>query len=1206
MIVAACPDIDRLLRFLQGHSPSVDDEALVGHVEGCAACRAELERLAAATELPALRAARTRREAPADLAFLRDLKGLDLRHLSDAAVPRSSAGSPPPEIPGYEILAELGRGGAGVVYHARHLAVNRAVAIKMLHPSLFPTEADRRRLRAEAEAVARLQHPNVVQLYEIGEAGGSPYLVLEYVDGGTLESHLAGRPQPPRETASLVATLARAVHAAHLKQIIHRDLKPANILLHRDAATGTGGARSEKDSLPAHPGSFDVPKITDFGLAKRLDRTVSGLTQTLSGTPAYMSPEQVPDTAGEPPATPVTPATDVYALGVILYEMLTGRPPFLGTDWVTTLLQVVRRAPVPPRELQPGTPRDLQTICLKCLEKEPGKRYVTAGELADDLGRFLDDEPIRARPVGLVGRLVRWGRRNPMPAALLSALMVTGLSAFVAILWQWRTAVHARQDAVEAQQKAERAGADERRARYRSNIAAAAAALQIQNSSTARRALDDAPEEHRDWEWRHLFSQLDGSRAAMLGAMPAQGNWQLPVLSPSGKQLAAPDRDERTINIWDATTGAALGALRGHEGPVYALAYSPDGRRLASGAADSVIRLWDPAAGKELAVLRGHEQRVEWLCYSPDGQRICSLDPKSGRLWDATTGRQIALLGGPTDPAAVCFSPDSRRLVIGLGPRVCLWDATTGRQIAVLGSHEHQVTNLAVSSDGKRIASHGENEGTIRLWDGVTGREVDVLRGGLGYAGAFRFSPDGSRFVVGSAHPDTSIHLWEAATGRPIATMSGHKNTILWVSFGPDSRRIVSTSSDQTAWLWDGVTGQPLAPLHGHTGSVWHATFSPDGQRVVTASSDQTLRLWDATSGDLISVLRGHKWVVQGAAFAANGALLVSRSAEGESRIWDMKLAERNGILRGHESFVYDVAFSPDRDRVASAAWDGTVRLWDVTTGSQTAVLRHGAMKSAAGIVSSVAWHPGGGQLASVTRDDAIHLWDLTTGRRIRVFHAPTGDWQEDARAVFNPAGTLLASGSRDGSVRLWDLATGKSAGLLGGHEGHALDVVFSPDGSHLASVGFDRTVRIWDVATRAAVKVLTADFKGCRIAYSADGHRIAAGSLDGTVRLWDAHTYRELAVLSDLKRVFGLAFSHECTRLAIGYADNTIRLWDVATAREVCELRGHKEYVHAVAFSPDGTRLASASGDSTVRIWDTVRPSVRAHPPDADIPPRG
>ena len=365
-------------------------------------------------------------------------------------------------------------------------------------------------------------------------------------------------------------------------------------------------------------------------------------------------------------------------------------------------------------------------------------------------------------------------------------------------------------------------------------------------------------------------------------------------------------------------------------------------------------------------------------------------------------------------------APDSRRLVAGSGRQVCLWDATTGRRIAVLASHEHQVANLAVSPDGQRIASHGDDEDHIDLRDAVTGQEVAVLRGGLEYQGALTFSPDGSRLVSGSLYPDNTVRLWDASTGRRIAEMQGHKNTIRWVAFGPDGRRIVSASYDQTARLWDGW----IRPAHRSSprphARVWNASSAP-----VASGSSQPRPTRRYGSGTRLRRLDRRAArppaEVAGAAFAATGALLVSRSWDGESRIWDMELAERNGILRGHEGFVYDVAFSPDGARTASAAWDGTVRLWDATTGRQTAVLRHGSMNSAAGIVSSVAWHPDGSQLATVTRDDTIHLWDLTTGQRIRVFHAATGDWQGDARAVFNPAGTLLAAGSRDGSVRLWD-----------------------------------------------------------------------------------------------------------------------------------------------------------------------------------------
>jgi WD40 repeat protein/serine/threonine protein kinase len=1061
-----------------------------------------------------------------------------------------------PRIPGYEVQELLGRGGMGVVFRARHLRLNRIVALKMARAGGYASPFERERFQREAVAVAGLGHPNVVQIHDVGDSDGWPYYTMEFVDGGSLAERLSGTPMPAHQAALLVATLASAVEAAHKGGIIHRDLKPSNVLL---TADGT-------------------PKVADFGLARRQE---GGATLTQSGarvgTPSYMAPEQARGLTHA-----VGPGLDIYALGAILYELLTGRPPFRGETAAETERQVIEQEPESPSRLNAKVPTDLETICLKCLEKEPGGRYATAGALAEDLSRFLNHEPIRARPMGPLVRLARWGSRNPVLVASLSMVSVTALVAIATILWQWR-------GAVEARQQSDLAVKSERWERYRSNISAAASALQFQNNSgTARRALEAAPYEHQNWEWRHLKSQLDNSRAVMPGT-PTDALLRRPIISPSGDRVAIVDKDAQTINLWETATGKLAGSLTGHAGPVGVLAFSPDGKRLASGSADKTVRLWDPATFQEVAVLRGHENPVDWLYFSPDGLRICSVGAGSARLWDAATGRPVASLGGPVRRFGVIFTPDGQRLVIGLGREARVYDASTGRQIAALGTHQAQVVRLVVSPDGKRIASSDHDDNNIRLFDGVTGREIAVLCGHTFCPEVLAFSPDGARLASGGTYPDVAIRLWESATGRPIAKVTGHGNTIRSITFDPEGRRAVSASAEQ-AWLWDASTGERLVQFRDYSGDLSNAIFSPDGKRVITASADQTLRVWDSALGQLVAVLRGHTAEVHAAAFAAQSSLLVSVAADGEARVWDMKLAERNGILRGHDGFVYDVAFSPLGTQVASAAWDGTARVWDVTTGRQSAVLQHEHGKRDDKIAGSVAWHPGGKQLVTATRADTITLWDVENSKAVHVFNSPTGDWNGEVRAVFNPAGTLLASGSRDGSIRLWDVATGKLADVLQGHEGSVLDVAFNPDGKQLASVGYDRTVRLWDLAKRSAGKILPTDPEGYRIAFDADGRLLAASSRNGNVRIWNAHTHQELYVLPHVNRVYGLAFSPDGSRLATGCSDNTIRIWDVATGKDVCELRGHQAYVHAVNFSSDGTRLASASGDLTVRIWHSFQ----------------
>ncbi len=451
MHMTSCPSGEKLPGLLADALGAAERDALARHVEGCTSCQDQLARLTGTPDTEVWRrAGHPPQDSGAEEEMLRRLKQMPpglaptsrepgtrpagLRPRAGIPPTGTESGGPPP-VPGYEILGELGRGGMGVVYEARQLGLQRTVALKMVQNGIQAGPKDLARFRTEAAVIARLQHPNIVQIYDVGEAAGRPYFVLEFVAGGSLAQHLQGTPQPVRPAAQLVETLARAVHAAHANGVIHRDLKPANILLQRSEVRGQrseeGGWSLRSDLCPL---TSDLsPKITDFGVAKcaggeEPDARGATVTGEILGTPSYMAPEQA-----MVPRQPVGPAADVYALGAILYELLTGRPPFTGETPLATVLQVLHNEPVPVTSLRPNVPRDLETICLKCLRKEPRKRYGSALELAEDLRHFLRDEPIRARPVTAAERLWRWVRRRPVPAGLLGAGLLAPVVALIAL-----------------------------------------------------------------------------------------------------------------------------------------------------------------------------------------------------------------------------------------------------------------------------------------------------------------------------------------------------------------------------------------------------------------------------------------------------------------------------------------------------------------------------------------------------------------------------------------------------------------------------------------------------------------------------------------------------------------------------------------------------------------------------------------------------
>jgi serine/threonine protein kinase len=630
----------------------------------------------------------------------------------------------------------LGRGGMGVVYKARQTNLKRLVALKMILAGSHAGQADLARFRVEAEAVARLQHPNIVQIYEVNEAGGLPYFSLEYVDGGSLAKQLAGTPMRARQAAELLETLARAVHHAHRREIVHRDLKPANVLLTR------GG----------------VPKVADFGLAKRLEAEGEHLTRSgaVMGTPSYMAPEQA-----EGKAKFIGPAADVYALGAILYEMLTGRPPFRAETPLDTILQVISEEPVPPRLLQSRVPRDLETICLKCLEKRPALRYPSAKALADDLRRFLNGEPIQARSLGVVGRAWRWAKAHPGYSVTAFVLLVGG---FLGIL-----------DMIQRMSS-------------------------FPDIPTLPQKINFLPDQRRQALPPKIVPDPMPTRTPQ--ALRTGRRVRAVAFSPDSKLLAAAG-DARVVTLWQPATGKTVGTLRGHTDTISGVAFRPDGRRLASASWDGTVRVWEVAGGQTVLTFSGHGRRVLSVAFSPDGKYLASGGTGlTALVWEAETGRQVHSLGGHTDHVTcVTFSPDGKRLATGSWDKaVRVWDAATGKLVFTSAGHNSRIINVAFSPDGNRLASAGVDN-RVMVWDPLIGASVRSFRTNNGEMSSVAFSRDSSKIAL--AGWDKTVRLWDAASGRALFRPLSHAHFITGVAFDLDGRRLATAGWDGTVHVWN-------------------------------------------------------------------------------------------------------------------------------------------------------------------------------------------------------------------------------------------------------------------------------------------------------------------------------------------------------------------------------------------------------------------
>jgi eukaryotic-like serine/threonine-protein kinase len=711
-----------------------------------------------------------------------------------------------PAIPGYEIEHELGRGGMGVVYKARQVPLGRSVALKVILTSSHAGAAERERFRKEAADIARLQHPNIVQIYEVGEHEELPFFSLEFCPGGSLADHLDGTPLTPLPAGRLIETLARAIHACHERHIIHRDLKPANVLLAGlDSVSKQPGVPAGDESPGKAAERHEVlsgftPKISDFGLAKDLESSAHTASGAIVGTPSYMAPEQAGGKSKQ-----VGPAADVYALGAILYELLTGRPPFLAATPMDTVLQVLGNDPVPPRQLQPKTPPDLERICLKCLEKEPGKRYATALDLAEDLGRLQRGEPVKARPLSWRGRAWRWCRRNPAVATLMAVVAVTLLAGTATAMGFALQAAARASDLAIAEGKANQKADEEKQAREAAQKAQAAA-------DTARRLAD---EQRVRAEWLAYAGQIAF----------AQREWQDNNVAHAFELL---DACQWNVRGWEhrylyTVFTSNQRTLRGHTGPVHGVSFSPDGKRLASAGHyqdgnswKGELKVWDVERGQQVLSLTDHAGPVHSLCFSPDGKHLASAGgDDTVRIWDVERGQEVLSLKGHTGlDHSICFSPDGKRLASATHKEVMVWDVERGQQVLSLPDLTGWVFSVNFSPDGKRLASS---------------------TGGLDTQG---------KPLAGE------VKVWDAQQGTDLLTLKGHTSAVWSISFSPDGSRIASGSSDGTVKLWDAKTGEQVLTLQGHTGAVLCVSFSPDGKRLASASHDQIVKVWDLAAAE--------------------------------------------------------------------------------------------------------------------------------------------------------------------------------------------------------------------------------------------------------------------------------------------------------------------------------------------------------------------
>jgi WD40 repeat protein/serine/threonine protein kinase/tetratricopeptide (TPR) repeat protein len=1122
----------------------------------------------------------------------------------------TAAGTRPAPVPGYELLRELGRGHTGVVHKALQLLYGRPVALKVVNDETLGGAHDLTAFAAAGRAALRLAHPNIVTLYEVGDAAGQPYLASEWVEGESLRQRLARRPLPAGAAARMVETLARAVQYAHEKGVLHGHLSPANVLL----------------------GPGDTPRIADFGLAAFLGGSRPG--HPFPADPAYAAPEQAggpppvahapgspPSGAGEAPrpapdlrlqalagprkhgalSGPVKspmesaaerglrPAVDVYGLGAVLYALLTGRPPLLGASREQTLELVRSRRPVPPGRLHHGLAADLEAICLKCLSKRPGRRYRSALDLAEALRRYREGRRVQAWPAALAGRAARWCRDNLAAVAAFGLLTL----AFAAVL---ALSVRGRRSALDDLAKVEAKHRDTAQqvqevSKLRDQEAAAKAAAGQQAEQAQRERLTALQE--RDEARTRLAEQTKGRQIAVAAfqaetAKRVDAQERARTAEELGKQ-AAERRAEvaRHLMAMHVATGTRLldeGNLAG------ALPWFVQVLRLAQ-----AERLPEEAHRLRLAATLGRcarpvqvwhsDKKLNVVRLSPDGRRVLAAGTEGALLlWDSDKGKAgEPMLHGVAVTDAV-FSPDGKRALTACADNsVHLWDLEMAREVVPAMMHMGPVLGMAFRPDGKQVLTvstrgpQNPSEAEVRLWDAASGEPSENPLGSQVAPYPAEFSPDGKRVLTVCL--DRCARVWDATGGNQVGASLEHPAAVRRASFSPDGRLVVTAGADGTARLWDAATGKPAVRPLNHGAPVWDASFGAGGRYVLTAGEDRVVRTWDAATGEPIGQAIHHDEPLTRAAFSPDGRHVLGADEGGMVRVWDAATGAAVVPPLRQGGAVRHAVFDPS-GRLVLTAEDRVVRLWDLATAGLLAP----ETRETRGLVFS----PDGRKAVQVG-GRALQVLDARSGKRMG---EPLAHEQDATIAAFSPDGKRLLAVCPEGEgavVHVWDLESGKKVGAALDHARPVTGASFGPDGKRVLTVCGDKKVRVWDAATGDPLgQPLDHNADLVRALFTPGGDRVLSIDVQGTVRVWDPAEGKQVG------RAFGpegplhhLGFSPDGKRVVTTGSDGTARVWDLATGEAVTKWMLHGAAVVQAAFRPDGKRLATASADRTARVWD-------------------